>query len=212
MNILLACEESQNVCLEYRKKGHNAFSCDILPCSGGYPEWHMQCDVREALTLTRSTDQHKGSYWDMIIAFPPCTHLANSGSRHFAKKIADGRQQKAFDFFMVFTSHMCPRIAIENPIGIMSTRYRKPDQIIYPWQFGHSCNKPTCLWLKGLPYLKPTLNVEKEKYVTFPSGKKMGKWYYETSCLPQRERATARAKTFKGIAEAMSQQWDKYLF
>lgn len=121
--ILIACEESQAVTIEMRKLGHDAFSCDLLPCSGGYPEWHMQQDVTELLKQK----------WDMIIAFPPCTHLAVSGARHFAKKIADGRQQQGIDFFMLFAECECEKVAIENPVGIMSSKWRTPDQIIQPW-------------------------------------------------------------------------------
>ena len=143
VKILVACEESQAVTIELRKLGHEAYSCDIEPCSGGYPEWHLQQDVIPLLTQK----------WDMILAFPPCTHLAVSGAKWFAAKRADGRQQNAIDFFMQFANSDCPRIAIENPVGIMSTVWKKPDQIIQPWQFGHGETKKTCLWLKGLPTL-----------------------------------------------------------
>lgn len=146
MKILLACEESQIVCKEFRAKGHEAYSCDILPCSGGQPEWHIQKDVLKVL--------YDG--WDLIIAFPPCTHLAVSGARWFKEKQKDGRQQAAIDFFMKFTDKNFPKVAIENPIGIMSTLYRPPDQIIQPWQFGHGETKATCLWLHNLPNLQPT--------------------------------------------------------
>jgi hypothetical protein len=146
MKILLACEESQVVCEEFRKLGHEAYSCDILPTSGKHPEWHLQQDVLPLLELD----------WDMIIAFPPCTHLAVSGSKYFAEKIADGRQQSGIDFFMQFTDLPCKKVAIENPVGIMSSKYRKPDQIIQPYEFGEDASKKTCLWLKGLPLLKPT--------------------------------------------------------
>ena len=150
MRILVACEESQAVCKEMRRLGHEAYSCDIIPCSGGHPEWHLQVDALEMLKMR----------WDMIIAFPPCTNLAVSGARYFKEKQADGRQQASIEFFMQFANADCKRIAIENPIGIMSTRYRKPDQIIQPWQFGHGETKATCLWLKGLPKLQPTDIVE----------------------------------------------------
>ena len=150
MAVLVACEESQAVTIALRVMGVQAFSCDILPASGGHPEWHIQGDVAPLLV----------EGWDMIIAFPPCTHLAVSGARWFAEKRADGRQQAAIDFFMLFANVDCPRVAIENPIGIMSTVWRKPDQIIQPWQFGHGETKATCLWLKGLPLLRPTYIVE----------------------------------------------------
>ena len=193
----MACEESQAVTKAFRAKGHEAYSCDILPCSGGHPEWHIQGDVREQLSKE----------WDMLIAFPPCTHLAVSGARHFERKRKEGAQQEAVEFFMLFAQHSCQLKAIENPIGIMSTYWRKPDQIIQPWQFGHSFNKSTCLWLEGLPILSPTNVVPKDEHVIHISGKRMSKWYYATSCLPQKERAKARSKTFPGIAQAMADQW-----
>ena len=146
MRVLVACEESQAVTIELRRMGHEAYSCDIQECSGGHPEWHLQQDVIPLLAEP----------WDMIIAFPPCTDLAVSGARHFAKKRADGRQQRSIEFFMRFANADCPRIAIENPIGIMSSHYRKPDQIIQPYWFGDHARKSTCLWLKGLPKLIPT--------------------------------------------------------
>jgi len=147
MKVLIACEESQVVCKAFRALGHEAYSCDMLPCSGGHPEWHRQCDVRIALEFEK---------WDMVIAFPPCTDLCVSGARWFKEKKADGRQQSAIDFFMFFTHLKEVRfVAIENPIGIMSRLYRKPDQIIQPWQFGHGETKATCLWLFGLPKLMP---------------------------------------------------------
>ena len=184
MKILVACEESQAVTIEFRKRGHEAFSCDILPCSGGHPEWHLQQDVTELLK----------QQWDMIIAFPPCTDLCVSGARWFPEKIKDGRQQKSIDFFKMFTVLDCEKVCIENPIGIISTRYRKPDQIIQPWMFGHGETKATCLWLKGLPLLQPTNIV---------SGREQKIW----KMPPGPERAKLRSKTFPGIAEAMAEQW-----
>lgn len=184
MRILVACEESQAVCKAFRAKGHEAYSCDIIPCSGGHPEWHLQQDVTPLL------QQH----WDMIIAFPPCTDLAVSGARYFAEKQRDGRQQRSIDFFMQFAGANCEKIAIENPIGIMSSRWRKPDQIIQPWQFGHGETKATCLWLKGLPKLVPTDIVE---------GREQRIW----KMPPSADRAKLRSKTYKGIADAMAEQW-----
>lgn len=146
MRVLVACEESQAVTKELRRLGHEAYSCDVQESSGGHPEWHLQQDVIPLLAEP----------WDMIIAFPPCTDLAVSGARHFAKKRADGRQQRSIEFFMRFANVDCPKVAIENPIGIMSSHYRKPDQIIQPYQFGDHARKSTCLWLKGLPKLIPT--------------------------------------------------------
>ena len=197
MKILLACEESQAVCKEFRALGHEAFSCDILPCSGGHPEWHLQEDVFPLLEKD----------WDMIIAFPPCTHLAVSGAAWFAKKRADGRQQEGIDFFTRFTNLKCPRVAIENPVGIMSTLYRKPDQIIQPYEFGEPFSKKTCLWLKGLPKLQPTKMVDRGERVTFTSGRSMPKWYSDAFKLSPEERSIARSKTFPGIAKAMALQW-----
>lgn len=127
MRVLVACEESQEVCKAFRVLGHEAYSCDIEPCSGGHPEWHIQGDV---LPLLKEK-------WDLIIAHPPCTHLAVSGARWFAEKRADERQQAAIDFFMQFVNADCEHVAVENPVSIMSTQYRKPDQIIQPWMFGH---------------------------------------------------------------------------
>lgn len=149
MKVLVACEESQEVCKAFRELGHEAYSCDIQECSGGHPEWHIQGDV---LPLLKEK-------WDLIIAHPPCTDLAVSGARWFKKKRADGRQQRSIDFFMEFANCECERVAIENPVCIMSSVWRKPDQIIHPWQFGHPEQKKTCLWLKGLPNLKETKNV-----------------------------------------------------
>ena len=188
MKVLIACEESQAVTIEFRKLGHEAYSCDILPCSGGHPEWHIQGDVIPQLNKE----------WDMIIAFPPCTHLAVSGARWFPEKRKDGRQEKAIDFFMKFMIHDCKKIAVENPIGIMSTLCRKPDQIIQPWQFGHGETKATCLWLRGLPKLKPTNIV---------TGRENRIW----KMAPSKDRAKLRSKTFPGIAKAMAEQWGKTL-
>lgn len=184
MKVLVACEESQEVCKAFRKLGHEAYSCDIQPCSGGHPEWHLQVDALELLKMR----------WDLIIAHPPCTDLAVSGARWFAEKRADGRQQKSIDFFMQFANCTCERIAIENPIGIMSSIWRKPDQIIQPWQFGHGETKATCLWLKGLPELKPTDIVE---------GREHRIW----KMPPGAERSKLRSKTYTGIAKAMAEQW-----
>lgn len=203
MKILVACEESQAVTKELRKLGHEAYSCDILPCSGGHPEWHLQQDVIPLLK----------EKWDMIIAFPPCTHLAVSGARHFEQKIKDGRQKQGIDFFMQFVNVDCPRIAIENPIGIMSTKYRKPDQIIQPWMFGDKYTKSTCLWLKGLPKLKPTNIVEHGEYIEWVDKKgrkkRQPKWFYDAlkKAKTSEERSIIRSKTFPGIALAMATQW-----
>ena len=221
MRILVACEESQNVTNELRKLGHEAYSCDIQMHSGSHDEWHICQDVLPLLNgfckfKTVDGDYHEiNSKWDMIIAFPPCTDLCVSGARHFAKKQADGRQQRSIDFFMKFVNADCDRIAIENPIGIMSTKYRKPDQIIQPWQFGDKYSKSTCLWLKNLPLLVPTKIVEKGEFIEFidKNGKKkrQAKWYYEAlkNSKNAAERAKIRSKTFPGIANAMATQWTK---
>ena len=198
MKVLVACEESQAVCIAFRERGHEAYSCDILPCSGGHPEWHYQEDIFNI------TNQYK---WDMMIAFPPCTHLAVSGAIHFEQKRKDGRQQDAIDFFLLIAGTNIPKIAIENPVGIMSTYYRKPNQIIQPWQFGDHFTKTTCLWLKELPTLFPTQIVDKGKRTYFKSGKNHPKWYADALSLPPKERAIARSKTFPGIARAMAEQW-----
>lgn len=184
MRILVACEESQAVTIEMRRLGHEAYSCDIQPCSGGHPEWHIQADALELLKMR----------WDMILAFPPCTDLAVSGARWFAEKRASGQQQRSIDFFMRFANADCERIAIENPVGIMSRLWRKPDQIIQPWQFGHGETKATCLWLKGLRTLTPTEIV---------GGREQRVWRMP----PGPDRAKERSKTFPGIARAMAEQW-----
>ena len=196
MNVLVACEESQEVCKAFRAKGHLAYSCDIEECSGGHPEWHLQEDVLEVL---------HDPMWDLIIAFPPCTHLAMSGSRWFKEKRKDGRQLEGYNFFMEFPNCNCPKLAIENPIGIMSTLYRKPDQIVQPWMFGDSFSKSTCLWLRGLPTLKPTNIVDKGEQVLTNGGKSMPEWYNIPPSDP--DRAKIRSKTFPGLALAMADQW-----
>lgn len=197
MKVLIACEESQIVTKEFRALGHEAYSCDILETSGDNPEWHLQEDV---IPL-------RNQGWDLIIAFPPCTHLAVSGAAWFEAKRADGRQQAAIDFFMALAASDCPKIAIENPVSIMSTEWRKPDQIIHPWQFGDSYSKRTCLWLKGLPKLKPTNIVDPGETIRYESGCVMPKWYAESWNLKPKDRARMRSKTFPGIAKAMAQQW-----
>lgn len=184
MKILVACECSQRVTMALRNKGHQAFSCDIEACYGRYPEYHLQRDVEPLLQ----------DDWDMVIAFPPCTHLAVSGARWFAEKQRDGRQQEAVRFFMLFTNLDCSRVAIENPVGIMSSAWRKPDQIVQPWQFGHGETKATCLWLKGLPPLKPTNIV---------NGREGRIWRMP----PSVDRARLRSETYSGIAQAMADQW-----
>lgn len=228
MKVLVACEESQRVCIEFRKLGHEAYSCDIEPCSGGHPEWHIQDDVLRVLNptydgetwlidfCTQDGEIHVIEKWDMILAFPPCTYLTVTGNRWFnVEKYGDKavlrrlQQESAVEFFNIFTRVSCPMVAIENPIGIMSTMYRKPDQIIQPYQFGEPERKSTCLWLKGLPKLQPT-NIVEPNIVRYKNGKGTdGKWHMETMKLPKEERAKQRSKTFVGIAKAMAEQWGK---
>jgi site-specific DNA-cytosine methylase len=195
MKVLVACEESQAVCIAFREKGHEAYSCDILPCSGGHPEWHYQRDIFEVIDMG----------WDMMIAFPPCTDLAVSGARWFKEKRESGEQQRSIAFFMSIVNTNIPKIAIENPVGIMSTLYRKPDCIIQPWQFGSKSRKTTCLWLKGLPPLFPTEIVTPDIY-TCKNGKTFSRDYM-VSLAAGKNRGHLRSKTFPGIAKAMAEQW-----
>jgi hypothetical protein len=168
-----------------------------LPTSGEHPEWHLQQNVE----LLLKDD------WDLIIAFPPCTHLAVSGAAWFQQKRLDGRQQQGINFFMLFTDLACERVAIENPVGIMSTQYRKPNQIIQPYEFGDPYSKKTCLWLKGLPKLIPTNQVEPEPRKVYKSGNSMPQWYADAWSKSPEERSKIRSKTFPGIARAMAEQW-----
>ena len=215
MKVLLACEESQAVCKEFRELGHEAYSCDLQPSSGSNPEWHIQDNVLEVMNSDK---------WDLMIAFPPCTHLAVSGAKHFKEKIKDGRQQEAIDFFMHFVKSSINHIAIENPVGVMSTVYRKPDQIIHPYYFGDPYSKKTCLWLKNLYPLKhystnqqlkindsnvKITHVGKGEFITFKSGKKMPKWYNDAGSSS--ERGKIRSKTFPGIAKAMAAQFSEQI-
>lgn len=202
MEILVACEEPQAVTIELRRLGHEAYSCDLEPCSGGHPEWHLQVDALELLKMQ----------WDMIIAFPPCTYLTVTGNKWFKPEYKDRfptREQdraSAIDFFMRFANADCPKIAIENPIGIMSTVYKKPNQIIQPYWFGHEQRKATCLWLKGLPNLTPTKMVEPKLHV-MKDGRTEPQWHMDTMKLSSTERSKVRSKTFQGIACAMAEQW-----
>ena len=225
MNVLIACEESQEVCKAFRSLGHEAYSCDILECSGGHPEWHIKGDVLPILNGYRlfctmdgaEHDDVLNDPWDLIIAHPPCTDLAVSGAAWFAEKQHDMRQQKSCVFFMYFVLAHCKRIAIENPVGIMSTVYRKPDQIIHPWQFGDNHEKTTCLWLKGLPKLTPEVKEKPEREYFEWRDKKTGKtkrqpkWIADAWKLSPEERARVRSKTFPGIARAMASQWVSYI-
>ena len=204
MKLLVCCEESQTVCKAFRELGWEAYSCDIEPESGNHPEWHIQQDVLPLIDgdcsfkTVDGTKHHIKGPWDLLICHPPCTDLAVSGARWFKEKQADGRQQRSIEFFLKFTTAKCQHIAIENPIGIMSTHYHKPDQIIQPWQFGHGETKATCLWLIGLPCLIPTNIVD---------GREQRIW----KLPPIDDRAKLRSKTFPGIAKAMAEQWTEYL-
>lgn len=226
MKALVACEESQAVTIELRNLGVEAYSCDIQECSGGHPEWHIMGDVLHIINGYRlfwtmdgaEHDDVLNDPWDLIIAHPPCTDLAVSGARHFARKRADGSQQRSIDFFMRFTNLDCPHVAIENPICIMSTLYRKPDQIIQPYEYGHPVRKSTCLWLKGLPLLTPVDIVSFE--VIHSAGKSGGYSGASWMCYDENGKiipwndprtAKARSKTFPGIARAMATQWVSYI-
>lgn len=221
MNILVACEESQEVCKAFREKGHNAFSCDIIDCSGGHPEWHIKQDVLGLLNGNVSFKTQDGYFhfvrkWDMILAFPPCTYLTVTGNRWFdIEKYGDKAIQRqkdredAIEFFMKFVNADCDHIAIENPIGVMSSVYRKPNQIIHPYMFGDPERKATCLWLKNLPCLTPT-NVVEPNVIHYKNGKGTDSpWHMNTIGLPKEERSKARSKTFPGVAKAMANQWNE---
>lgn len=207
MKILVACEESQAVTIELRNLGHEAYSCDIEPCSGGHPEWHIRWDALSLINGNCSfmscdgTLHHIDGKWDILIAHPPCTHLAVSGARWFKEGVKPRHlQDEAADFFMAFINADCDRIAVENPVCIMSTRYRKPTQIINPFQFGHPEQKKTCLWLKGLPPLKETNNVY-DYMMTLPVKERTRIWQLGSG------HSKERSKTFPGIAKAMAEQW-----
>lgn len=228
MKILVACEESQAVAIELRKLGHEAYSCDVEPQSGGHDEWHIQEDVLPLLNgrcsfITADGGVHSvPGRWDMIIAFPPCTDLCVSGAAWFEKKRENGTQKRSIEFFMRFVLADCDKIAIENPVGIISGTYIKkwfpelqykygfpikPTQKIQPYEYGDEAQKTTCLWLKGLPLLHPTNIVDKGEFITHKSGKTRPKWFADAFKLPPHERAKARSKTFPGIAKAMADQW-----
>lgn len=193
MKILVACEESQAVTVEMRKLGHEAYSCDLEPCSGGHPEWHIQVDALELLKMK----------WDMILAFPPCTYLSNAGAKHLFKGGQLNRERyekglKAKEFFMNFLKADCPRIAVENPVSSKIFEMPAYTQEIQPYQFGHAVQKKTRLWLKGLPMLRPTCIVDPKC-----GCHEAGTWFMRGG----KDRQKNRAKTFRGIAQAMAEQW-----
>ena len=218
MKVLIACEESQIVCKAFRERGHEAYSCDIQEPSGGHPEWHIHGDAIAALDggviTTMDGKQHDVGKWDLLIAHPPCTYLTVTGNRWFnEERYGDkARQRKelrndAANFFMSFINADVDKIAVENPIGYMSTAYQKPSQIIHPYMFGDPARKATCLWLQGLPKLTPT-NIVEPIIIRYQNGNGTDNpWHMETMNLPPMERAKARSKTFPGIAKAMAEQW-----
>jgi len=213
MKVLIACEESQRVCTAFREKGHEAYSCDTQPCSGGHPEWHIQDDVLK----------HLNNGWDMMIAHPPCTYLAGCGAAWFDSPLYPDRrenQRKAIIFFMQFINAPIEKICVENPVGIMSTCCRKPNQIIQPYYFGDNAKKTTCLWLKNLPLLRfgqevqmafgeeipPQSEIVEPDITTLKTGARFSTWDYKIS-MNHKERAKLRSITFPGIAKAMAEQW-----
>ncbi len=247
MNVLIGCEESQAVCLAFRKKGHNAYSCDLQDCSGGHPEWHFKADIFDIINnrggVTQGGKKVKVDKWNLLIAHPPCTYLAVSGARWLYNKdgsINAERMKNLEDgaaFFMKVANADVDKVAIENPVGVMSTRWRKPDQMIQPWQFGDMAKKLTCLWLKNLPPLAPQVKTEPSGLdINLKGGKyKYSEWMYkalqqaadETSQwvvdnnidistkegkLAKKKyydeaRRRLRSKTFQGIADAMVDTW-----
>lgn len=235
LNVLVACEESQRVCTEFRRLGHNAYSCDILNCSGGHPEWHFKQDVLEVIKncggiLETGEEYYIDGNWDLMVAHPPCTYLAVSGARwyyhpddkdlpieqrrphpKFPNRAKD--REEGAKFFMDLINAPIEHIAVENPVGIMNTRYRKPDQVVQPYFFGDEASKATCLWLKNLPKLEPTNIVGKGEMVELSSGKRLPKWYSDALVLAKtsEERRNLRSKTFPGFAKAIAEQWSEVL-
>jgi hypothetical protein len=235
LNILVACEESQAVTKQFRLLGHNAYSCDLLPCSGNHPEWHFNMDVFKVIKnnggiLQNGNKVKINGNWDLMVAHPPCTYLAVSGARWFYNpndshlpmnertphpKYPNRKkdQEDAIEFFIKLMNVPIKHIAIENPIGVMSSVYEKPSQIVHPYMFGDEASKTTCLWLKNLCKLEPTEIVGKGERIQFASGKSQPKWYSDAfvKAKTPEERRTLRSKTFKGMAEAMAIQWTKFI-
>lgn len=235
LKILVACEESQAVCKEFRRLGHIAYSCDLLQCSGGHPEWHFNCDVLQVIAnhggkLQNGKEAYIDGEWDLMVAHPPCTYLAVSGAQwyyhpddkhlpteqrrphpKFPNRAKD--REDGIAFFLALANAPIEHIAIENPVGIMSRRWRKPDQSIQPWMFGDEASKLTCLWLKNLPPLHETKVVGHGERVVLSSGRTLPKWYSDALCKAKtsEERRTLRSKTFPGFAKAIAEQWSEYL-
>lgn len=236
MKVLVACEESQAVTKELRVLGHEAYSCDIIECSGGHPEWHIRWDALELINgncgfMTMDGDLHRiEGKWDMIIAFPPCTHLAVSGARHFESKRADGSQRDGIEFFGKLMNADCEKIAIENPVNIIGGDYlekwfpdlqekynfKKCNQKIQPYEYGHEAKKTTCLWLKNVPKLKPTNIVSQGEFYISPDGRKFSVGSSADMARDENGKILSwndprtgiiRSKTFQGIAKAMAEQW-----
>lgn len=225
MKVLIACEESQRVCTEMRKLGYEAYSCDLLPAGGGCPQWHIQGDCLKLINGKTSFKTQDGvehfidNIWDLIIAHPPCTYLCVTGNKWFnVEKYGDKAIQRqkdrelAVDFFIQIVNADCERIAIENPVGIMSTLYRKPDQIVQPWMFGDRARKKTCLWLKNLPLLQPTNIVDEGEIGNFGLSKSASAYFARDEngkILRYNDPLTAkiRSRTFPGFAKAMAEQW-----
>lgn len=217
LKVLVGCEESQAVCVAFRQLGHEAFSCDLEPCSGGHPEWHLQTDVFKAIAMKQ---------WDLGIFFPPCTYLTVSGNSWFSvEKYGAKAVQRWMDrldavkFFIKLYYSPIPHIGIENPVGYLSSAFRKPDQIIHPYYFGDVESKQTCLWLKNLPKLRyakkdslfETAETVVPNFITHSNGKRDPQWHFNSLGLPPKERAKIRSKTYPGIARAMAEQWSEYL-
>jgi hypothetical protein len=233
MNVLIACEESQAVCKAFRNFGVNAYSCDILPSSGGHPEWHFNCDIFKIIEdkggiLENGEVLHIDGAWDLMVAHPPCTYLSVSGARWYYhpddKHLPTNKrrphprfpnrrkhQEDALEFFIKLFEADIEKIAIENPVGVVSTQYRKPDQTVHPWMFGDEASKATCLWLKNLPLLTPTNIVGKGERVVLSSGRSLPKWYSDSfhTSISTEQRRTLRSKTFQGFADAIVKQWSK---
>ena len=220
--LLVCCEESQRVCTAFRERGWEAYSCDIEPCSGGHPEWHIQQDVLPLINGDCEFDTVDGEHhvikgeWDLLICHPPCTYLTLAGNKWFKPEFRDRfpdriqQRQEAIDFFMKFANAKCKHIAIENPVGVMSSQWRRPNQYIEPYYFGDAEKKKTGLWLVGLQNLTPTDMVE-PVIIHCKSWANEPRWHMESMSLPAKERSRVRSQTFIGIAQAMADQWGSYI-